>query len=84
MTCTLYQFTQVYNDFYIKTDVTVFIFQMYSSLTQSMKPKRRSIIVSEKRFWMKAVQVQNMNQSQEKEVTQEKKVEMVSKKSVSV
>lgn len=49
-----------------------------------MKPKRRSIIVSEKRFWMKAAQVQNMNQSQEKEVTQEKKVEMVSKKSVSV
>jgi len=79
--CTLYQFTQVYNAFYIKT---VLIFQMYSSLTQSMKPKRRSIIASEKRFWMKAVQVQNMNQSQEKGVTQEKKVEMVSKKSVSV
>ena len=70
--------------FILKLNVTVLIFQMYSSSTQSMKPQRRNIIISEKRFWMKAAQVQNVNQSQEKETTQKKKVEMVSKKLLSV
>lgn len=69
--------------FILKLNVTVLIFQMYSSLTQSMKPKRRNIIISERRFWMKAAQIQNADQVQEKVMTQKKKVEMVSKKFLS-
>jgi hypothetical protein len=46
----------------LKLNVAVLIFQMYSSLTQSMKPVRRSIILSEKKFWMKAVVVQKVAQ----------------------
>jgi hypothetical protein len=46
-----------------KVSVDVFLtFQMYSSLTQSMKPMRRSMVLSEKRFWMKAVVVQKVAQ----------------------
>jgi hypothetical protein len=32
------------------------------SLTRNMKPMRRSIVLSEKRFWMKAVAVQKVVQ----------------------
>jgi hypothetical protein len=47
----------------LKLNVAVFLtFQMYSSLTQSMKPMRRSMVLSEKRFWMKAVVVQKVAQ----------------------
>jgi hypothetical protein len=48
-----------------------------------MKPKRRNIIISERRFWMKAAQIQNADQVQEKVMTRKKKVEMVSKKFLS-
>jgi hypothetical protein len=46
----------------LKLNVIFLIFQMYSSLIQSMKPMRRSIVLSEKRFWMKAVIVQKVVQ----------------------
>jgi hypothetical protein len=62
----------------LKLNVTELIFQMYSSLTQSMKPMKRSIVLSGRRFWMKAVVVQKVAQVQKKKMTQKRKVKMVS------
>ena len=78
--CTLYQFTQVYNTFYIKTKCCGINISDVFKFDPDYEAKEEKY-----NCLRKEIQVQNVNQHQEKKMTQEKKVEMVSKKlSVSV